>query len=152
MSDILLVEEVKPSAPGANQWLLYFKSDGNLYKQDESGVETAFGSSTSDFFLINFAFGDASPEAIGTLAANKLVRKVSLFVRTAFDASGIALSIGKSGATSDLMATTQVDPLTIAEYSTSPLARYIADTPLILTIAGSGGTMGAGTVVIEYEP
>ena len=35
-------QTTKPSAPDADKWKFYVKSDGNFYKQDENGTETAF--------------------------------------------------------------------------------------------------------------
>jgi len=39
MSSILLTEDLGPSAPSGNQYILYFKSDGNLYYKDDTGTE-----------------------------------------------------------------------------------------------------------------
>ncbi|MEL0099866.1 MAG: hypothetical protein VW907_09945, partial [Opitutae bacterium] len=35
-------QTTKPDAPAADKWKFYVKSDGNFYKQDEDGTETAF--------------------------------------------------------------------------------------------------------------
>jgi len=45
MSKITLSKVAAPGTPAAGKIVLYFKSDGLLYKKDETGTETAVGGS-----------------------------------------------------------------------------------------------------------
>lgn len=102
--------------------------------------------------VLDFSWGDASPEAIGTLPADKTALAVLLSIETAFNGSGAALSVGPSGSPAALMATSQNDPATAAQYETFPGISYGTDRTLYLTITpGSGASTGHGQVVIEYE-
>jgi hypothetical protein len=103
--------------------------------------------------VLAFAFGDASPAVIGSIAANKQILSVQLFITQAFNGSGAALQVGISGTPGDLMATSENAPGTVGEYSVYTLKSYGSVTNLILTITpGSGASAGTGLVVIKYEP
>ena len=102
--------------------------------------------------VLDFSYGDATPEAIGTLPADRAVLSVVVSIETAFDGTGAALSVGVTGSLSALMATSQNAPETVASYETFPGVSYGTDKTIYLSITpGSGASTGQGQAVIEYE-
>ena len=47
VSYVQMTERATPGAPDATKYQLYFKSDGNLYKQNSAGTETEIGAGSS---------------------------------------------------------------------------------------------------------
>lgn len=106
----------------------------------------------NDQLNLTFGYGDASPEVIGTIPANKTIKKLELHILTAFDGSSPSLSVGYSGALDTLMTTTQNDPSMVATYENNPNVRYGVDRELLLSITpGSGAGAGAGLLVITFQ-
>lgn len=117
-------------------------------------VENAGGGTgeTEHRLVLDFAYGDASPEVIGTVPANSTVLSVLISIETAFDGSGAALSVGTLTSPAALMSTSQNAPSTVAQYEVFPGISYGTDTALYLTITpGGGATAGHGQVVVDYE-
>lgn len=98
-----------------------------------------------------FAFGDATPAALGTIPAGALVSRVSLTVLTAFDGGGAALAVGDAGNSQRFLAAARCDPAQAATYTTSPGQRLAADTAVVLAITpGAGATAGSGLLIVDY--
>lgn len=118
-------------------------------------IENAGGGGTGETehrLVLDFAYGDATPEVIGTVPANSTVLSVLISIETAFDGSGAALSVGTLASPSSLMSASQNAPSTVAQYEVFPGVSYGTDTALYLTITpGGGATAGHGQVVVDYE-
>jgi len=101
---------------------------------------------------IAFAYGDATPVALTTATAGKLVYGVDIHIRTAFDGSGAALTVGDAGDTARLMAANENDPTAVGSYTTTPAYAYGSDTGLTLSITpGAGASQGAGVLVLYIQ-
>lgn len=99
-----------------------------------------------------FAWGDATPAVVGTIPAGRLVETVELAITTAFNGSSPALRVGRTGALDELMAAAQNDPTAIGGYEVTPLRKYDAATPILLSITpGSGASAGAGLLVLTFQ-
>lgn len=102
---------------------------------------------------VPLSWGDATPKAVVTAPAGKLVYGVQIAISEAFDGVGASLAVGDSGQFDRLMGETQNDPTVIGTYLTSPVHRYGGSSALSLAIApGVGATAGRGllTVFIEH--
>ena len=101
---------------------------------------------------IAFAYGDATPVALTTATAGKLVYGVDIHIRTPFDGSGAALTVGDAGDTARLMAANENDPTAVGSYTTTPAYAYGSDTGLTLSITpGAGASQGAGVLVLYIQ-
>lgn len=101
---------------------------------------------------ITFAWGDASPVLLATVGAGKHAYVVELIITTAFNGIGAALSVGPLAAPTELMATTDNNPASVASYETNPDKLYGSPTALYLTIIpGSGASAGAGQIRLQIE-
>lgn len=104
-------------------------------------------------FYLNFSFGDASPEPIEIIASGKKIISIRLFIHTAFDGTGAALSVGPSGDPDQLMDELENNPAAVGEYSVYPGISFGSATLVQLHITpGSGASQGSGLVVMEVEP
>lgn len=102
--------------------------------------------------VVSFSFGDASPKNIYLMSANKLVIDTAIFITTAFNGTGAALTLGDAGNVSRFIAAAQVIPGTIGQYETAPGHVYVFQTQITLTITpGGGASTGAGYVVINTQ-
>lgn len=119
---------------------------------DAGGVGGGGGEATHQLFL-PFAFGDATPSIIGSVGANKQIVSVQVFITTAFNGTGAALSVGTLALPTDLMLTTENNPAVVGEYSIYTQKTYGANTQLFLHITpGAGASAGTGFVIVEYQP
>lgn len=101
---------------------------------------------------IAFAYGDATPVALTTVTAGKLVYGVDIHIRTPFDGSGAALTVGDAGDMARLMAANENDPTAVGSYTTTPAYAYGSDTGLTLSITpGAGASQGAGILVLYIQ-
>lgn len=108
---------------------------------------------TGAITVINFAWGDATPKLLVTVVANKRVYRVRLWIETPFNGTGAALTVGSVADPDELIAATENDPTSEGVYETYPDKRYLASTPVSLTITpGAGASAGAGQVHLEIEP
>ena len=99
-----------------------------------------------------FAFGDATPAAITTALAGKLVYGVELYIKTPFDGVGAQVVVGDAGQADRLMAANENDLLTVGGNHTTPAHAYVVDTPILLSITpGAGATQGAGVIVLRIQ-
>lgn len=79
------------------------------------------------------------------------VERVEVIVATAFNGSGAALNIGKSGALDTYMATAAITEATPGVYQAFPATALTADTEILATLTDADGTTGAATVVIHLS-
>lgn len=109
-------------------------------------------SSGSAAVEINFAFGDATPSAITTAAAGKLIYGVSLHIKTPFDGTGAALTVGDAGQFDRLMTSAENDPYTVGGNESHPSYAYGTNTAVVLSITpGAGATQGAGVLILYIQ-
>jgi len=100
--------------------------------------------------VVPFAFGDASPAAIFTPAANCTDVLARLVIDTPFDGVGAALKLGTGANAEALIAAAHNDPAQAAGYEAAPDASLAAGQPVLLTITpGAGATRGAGRVIFD---
>ena len=137
----------KPAAPDADKWKFYVKSDGNFYKQDENGTETAFaagsgittiqeeGSSLTQRTTVNFigsavtaADNSGSGRTDVTISAMTASSTDTLTNKT-FDANGTGNSLSN------------VETADIASGSKSG-----SDTTLVTGTAGTNGDLAQWNV------
>jgi len=77
------------------------------------------------------------------------VLRVKVIVSTAFTA-GASVIIGKSGATNELAAATDIDEGTAMMYLIENAKEYTTATQIIATVTAGSGSTGAAKVIIEY--
>ena len=98
-----------------------------------------------------FSYGDVTTQIIYTAIAGQRITKVELGFDIAFNVAS-SLKVGDGANIQRLMDTGQNNPLRGGIYGTTPFYKYLANTPILLTIsAGIGCTQGSGTVIIYYE-
>lgn len=103
--------------------------------------------------VVNFAWGDASPALMVTVAANKRVWDVRVFIETPFNGASPALTVGSIAGPAELMAANENGPGSMGVYETYPNKKYGTSTLIYLTITpGAGASAGAGQVHFEIEP
>ena len=101
-------------------------------------------------YVYNFAYGDATPAVLNTVAVGDMVTEILVCITTAFNGTGASLAVGYSGSPTILMDTIENDPATLGEYSTTPAWLVATQKQLTLTItAGAGATAGAGKIIIR---
>jgi hypothetical protein len=101
---------------------------------------------------VPFSFGDATPLALFTSSAGKLIERVTVFIETAFDGAGAALTIGDGDDPDALMSATENNPTEQAAYQTTPNFSYQTNTQILLFITpGSGASQGSGLVAVETQ-
>lgn len=108
--------------------------------------------SNGSVLQINFGYGDAGPAILALAAANKLVYKVQLHIKTPFDGAGASLQVGDAASPDRLMKSTENDPALVGSNETNPAYGYAVDTPLLLSInAGAGATQGSGLITLYIQ-
>lgn len=103
-------------------------------------------------FVENFAWGDATPAVLLSVAAGAVIFSVTLVILESFDGTGAALSVGITGTSGLLLATNQCNPLVEGSYQSSP--GYQFETPQILRLfitPGAGASKGNGVIIIDYN-
>lgn len=99
-----------------------------------------------------FAFGDATPAAIVTALAGKLVYGVELYIKTPFDGVGAQVVVGDAAIADRLMAVSDNDLGAVGGNHTTPSHAYAVDTPVLLSITpGAGATQGSGVIVLRVQ-
>lgn len=118
-----------------------------------TGLEwAAAGAASNPFVEMTFAYGDASPQIITTVPANKYVISCSILITEAFNGTGAALEIGSAATPDDIMATSDSAPTVLSTWAVNPNVKYGAPTAIYLTITpGSGATTGRGLLVINIQ-
>ena len=104
-------QSTKPDAPAADKWKFYVKSDGNFYKQDENGTETAFeagagiatvqeeGASLTQRATLNFignavtAADDSGSSRTNVTISAMTASSADTFTNKTFDANGTGNSL-----------------------------------------------------------
>lgn len=114
-----------------------------------SGLRVALGL----IVTVPFAFGDATPKTLLTLAARRRVLTVQVTVDTPFDGVGAALSVGTAAAPAALLPADAIDPASPGSYAANPVLSFAEATALTLSISpGAGAGTGAGVVILTIEP
>lgn len=99
-----------------------------------------------------FAFGDATPTAIVTALAGKLVYGVELYIKTPFDGVGAQVVVGDAAQSDRLMAANENDLSAVGGNHTTPAHAYAVDTPVLLSVTpGAGASQGAGVIVLRIQ-
>lgn len=99
-----------------------------------------------------FAFGDATPAAVTTALAGKLVYGVELYIKTPFDGIGAQIVVGDAAQVDRLMAAEENDLLATGGNHSTPAHAYAVDTPILLSITpGAGATQGSGVIVLRIQ-
>lgn len=97
---------------------------------------------------VAFAYGDASPRSLVSVAAGTRVIAVTVFIDTGFDGTGAALEIGEAGDADGLMAADQINPSIPGTYGAMPGVVFTGATDIRLSITpGDGASQGSGSVV-----
>lgn len=130
-------------------------SPGQVLQTDGSGVLSwvANGSAAGGVIIDTtaLAFGTASPLTLFTLPANAVVRKITVYVDTAFNGTTPQVTVGISGTTAKYSAAGDVDLKTVGAYVIVPEQIPAGTTEaLIATYTASGSSAGAARIVIEY--
>lgn len=121
----------------------------NVVTVGEAGQPGLNGSGALEF---PFAYGDATPAAVTTATAGKMVYGVQVNIKTPFDGTGAALVVGDAGQANRLMAATENDPFNVGNNITNPAHAYAAGTGILLGITpGAGATQGAGLLVLHIQ-
>ena len=99
-----------------------------------------------------FAFGDATPAAVVTALAGKLVYGVELYIKTPFDGVGAQVVVGDAAQSDRLMAANENDLSAVGGNHTTPAHAYAVDTPVLLSVTpGAGASQGAGVIVLRIQ-
>ena len=110
------------------------------------------GPSGSPRLEIPFSFGDATPAELFIATAGKLIQRITIFIETAFDGTGPALTVGDADESERLMAAFENEPREEAAYQVTPNHTYETDTQVLLFITpGLGASQGTGLVVVEMQ-
>ena len=100
----------------------------------------------------NFAFGDATPATIATVAAGKAVYRVECCITESFDGIGATVLVGDATVNDRLLSTEHVDLTTIGQYQSNPAHEYLAQAVVQLRIIpGANASSGAGFILIYIE-
>jgi hypothetical protein len=103
-------------------------------------------------YTFPFSFGDASPLTLMNSSVGMMVLESTIYIENEFDGVGASLSLGDSGDSGRLVASSMVQPSVHAAYMNAPIFRYGTITPITLTIVpGAGATSGKGVVSILME-
>jgi len=139
----------KPATAVAGHFAAFDASRGVV----DSGYGAAELLSGGIEYFYPFAFGDATPTALCTVAAGKRVLEAEISITTAFDGAGAGLSIGDAGGVGNLMPVAFNAPDTAGTYSASPNYLYAVATVVHLYITpGAGATQGNGVVRLKIQP
>lgn len=102
---------------------------------------------------IPFAWGDASPRVVHTVAEDSYVDLVQLLIETPFNGIDPAITVGITGQPALLMPATYSDPLGVGTFEASPDQLLPAGTQITLSVSpGAGGAAGAGQLFLSLIP
>ena len=137
------------ATPGT--YLRKVNSPGRLYEEATAAEIVSEGGGVPVSVRLNFGWGDASPELIGSLSSNTVIIGVKIIILTAFDGTTPTLSVG-TDVTHDLfMMTLENDPTIVGEYNVTPAYKLSGDTDIKLFITpGASAGAGSGVVIINY--
>lgn len=140
------------ATPGAG-WTVWVADESAALRHDGAGWAPASGEAGPVRQVVHgFAFGDASPAEVTTVAAGRTLLSVAIAVQTPFDGIGAALAVGDAATPDRFLAAGQVNPGAAALYVATPALRLGADTPLRLSITpGAGATAGAGLLILDIQ-
>lgn len=99
-----------------------------------------------------FDFGDASPLPIGIIPAGQVVKKILIWIETAFTDPAATLTVGPTGSPADLVDIDDLLPATAGLYEVSPARPYASNTPLYLTLSPGSSSAGTGYITLLLNP
>jgi hypothetical protein len=104
---------------------------------------------TATVFEKYFAWGDVGVQQIFSLLSGAVIVEVNVWMLETFDGTNPVLTIGKSGATDDLMDASEADPALLSSFSTRPGKEYETGEGVNLYMSpGAGATKGRGVLSI----
>lgn len=107
---------------------------------------------TERYKTFAFAWGDATPALLMTVAAGQMVLSTTISLDVAFDGVGSSLSVGDAGDSGSLLDADMIDPSMAGAFQNDPCRRFLEDTEVLLTIVpGTGATRGSGVVSLCLE-
>jgi hypothetical protein len=96
-------EIATPATPAANKWVIYFKSDGKLYKKSSAGVETEIGAGGGSVKPIELTIDGScvvgSKQIAFKIDAARTISAVYLKAETAPTGADLIIDINKNGTT-----------------------------------------------------
>lgn len=98
-----------------------------------------------------FSFDSDSPVSLGTIAAGKVLRSISIHLQEAFDDAAASLSVGIDGDPDSLMDEATIIPAQVETFRVSIGTAFEVDTELLLTITPGISTGGSGYVELEFD-
>lgn len=132
---------------------LYLTTEGEAGPPGAQGATGPMGPSGAGSVVQPFAYGDATPVLLTTIAAGKRVFRAHLTIDQAFDGLGASLSVGPLASPGELLASGDNAPASVATYETTPGLSYGVSTGIYLFITpGSGASSGTGAVILDLEP
>lgn len=126
---------------------------GDVMTTDGNGVSTWGSAGATNgirFDSTALAFGDSSPVAMFTTPASSKIKKVTVYVDTAFNGTAPTLSIGISGTISKYGSTGQVDLKTVGIYEWDPGVLAVGGEALIGTYAADSSSAGAARIEVDF--
>ena len=109
------------------------------------------GADGSGAITVPFEWNSISILPITVAVFDKAVLTVSVCLVEAFNGIGASLSVGDSGDHERLLASTLIDPGSIATFTVHPGDRYSSSTQVNLYITPGSASTGSGVVSIEME-
>jgi len=98
-----------------------------------------------------FAWGDATPQKITTVAAGFTVQQITLVILTAFDVVSV-LSIGDASDQARLVSPWQVDVTEANTYEINPNMKFLVDTAInYYLVLGNGCSTGNGLIIVTLQ-
>jgi hypothetical protein len=100
---------------------------------------------------VEFGFDSETPVSLGTIAADKVLRSITVQVREAFDDPAATLAVGVDGDPDSLMAESMIIPGQVEAFRALIGTTFEEDTELLLTITPGSSTTGSGYVELEFD-
>jgi hypothetical protein len=122
---------------------------GSMSAADKAKLDAL---TTANVQTIRFAVGAAAGTytSASSLPAGAVVSNVMLDVTAAWAAT-TTISIGQTGALTNMMITTDNDPTTINRYNLVLDNSAVTVNPIVVTVGGAGGGGGAGFAIIQFS-
>jgi hypothetical protein len=94
---------------------------------------------------------DSTTVSLGTVPAGQVVKEVRIVVTTAFDGTAPLITVGKTGALTELAAATVSDLSEVDQYIVPVGLIDYSDTEIIVTVTSDSSTVGAGKIQAYFE-
>lgn len=126
-------------------------SGGTIILQD-AGIQGPPGPSSSPDVVSSFAYGDATPALLASLAAGSFLATSRVVIETPLNGAGATVSVGTLANPGLLVPSSGVMPGEAGVYDTASSLTVTAPTDIYLFISpGAGASAGAGTVFIAVS-